>query len=60
MTSPYLWLFSLMVVIPAPLWWHPAWSLICCSLIFIAVYIWLYLRIIRFKSPCWMIGNKKN
>lgn len=60
MTSPYLWLFSLMAVIPASLFWHHTWLLICCSVIFIASYIWLYVRIIRFKSPRWMIINKKN
>lgn len=59
LTSPYLWLFSLMAVIPASLFWRHSWLLICCSLIFIATYIWLYLRIIRFKSPRWMIVRKK-
>lgn len=60
LTSPYLWLFSLMAVIPASLFWRHSWLLICCSLIFIATYIWLYLRIIRFKSPRWMIVRKKS
>lgn len=60
LTSPYLWLLSLMAVIPATLFWRHSWLLICCSLIFMAAYIWLYLRIIRFKSPRWMIVHKKN
>jgi len=59
MTSPYLWLFSLTAVIPATLFWQHTWILILCSLLFIASYVWLYFRIIRFKSPRWLIVNKK-
>jgi len=59
MTSPYLWLFSLTAVIPATLLWRHTWLLICCSILFMAAYVWLYFRIIRFKSPRWMIINKK-
>eukprot|EP01133_Synstelium_polycarpum_P019265 gene19265-23076_t len=59
MTSPYLWLFSLTAVIPATLFWRHSWLLILCSLLFMATYIWLYFRIIRFKSPRWLIMKKK-
>ncbi len=59
MTSPYLWLFSLTAVIPASLFWRHSWILICAIVMFVISYVWLYLRIIRFKSPRWMIVNKK-
>jgi UDP-N-acetylmuramyl pentapeptide phosphotransferase/UDP-N-acetylglucosamine-1-phosphate transferase len=60
MTSPYLWLLSLMAVLPATLFWRHTWVLICLCLLFVISYVWLYLRIIRFKSPRWMILRKKN
>lgn len=60
MTSPYLWLFSLTAVIPATLFWRHSWLLILCSVLFMATYIWLYFRIIRFKSPRWLIMKKRN
>jgi UDP-N-acetylmuramyl pentapeptide phosphotransferase/UDP-N-acetylglucosamine-1-phosphate transferase len=60
LTSPYLWLFSLMAVIPATVFWRYTWVLICCCLLFVITYIWIYLRIVRFKSPRWMILHKKN
>lgn len=50
-TSPYLWLLSLMAVIPATLLWSQ--TIILCGLcvLFIATYIWLYAKIVRFKVP---------
>ena len=59
LTSPYLWLFSLMAVIPATVFWRHTWVLMCLCLLFMASYIWLYLRIVRFKAPRWMILKKK-
>jgi hypothetical protein len=59
LTSPYLWLFSLMAVIPATLFWSDTTVLIICCLLFVISYIWLYARIVRFKSPRWLIWQKK-
>lgn len=59
MTSPYLWLLSLMAVIPATLFWQHTWILMGFSLLFIVSYVWLYARIVRFRSPRWMMMHKK-
>jgi UDP-N-acetylmuramyl pentapeptide phosphotransferase/UDP-N-acetylglucosamine-1-phosphate transferase len=59
-TSPYLWLFSLTAVIPATVFWRNTGILIFFCLLFIISYVWLYARIVRFKSPRWLIWNKKN
>jgi UDP-N-acetylmuramyl pentapeptide phosphotransferase/UDP-N-acetylglucosamine-1-phosphate transferase len=59
LTSPYLWLLSLMAVIPATLFWKHTWVLMLCCLLFIVSYVWLYARIVRFRSPRWMIFGKK-
>jgi UDP-N-acetylmuramyl pentapeptide phosphotransferase/UDP-N-acetylglucosamine-1-phosphate transferase len=55
MTSPYLWLFSLMAVIPATLLWKHSFILIVFCLMFVVSYVWLYARIVRFKAPRWMM-----
>ncbi|MCE3263091.1 MAG: glycosyl transferase [Pseudoduganella sp.] len=60
LTSPYLWMFSLMAVIPATVFWRYTWVLILFCLLFIASYVWLYMRIVRFKAPRWMIRHKKS
>ncbi|HEY8607317.1 MAG TPA: glycosyltransferase [Noviherbaspirillum sp.] len=58
-TSPYLWLLSLMAVIPASLFWRHTGILIFFCLLFVISYVWLYARIVRFKSPRWMFPRKK-
>ncbi|WP_342117183.1 MraY family glycosyltransferase [Pseudoduganella sp. OTU4001] len=60
LTSPYLWMFSLMAVIPATVFWRYTWVLMLFCLLFIASYVWLYVRIVRFKAPRWMIRHKKS
>jgi len=60
MTSPYLWLLSLMAVMPATLLWRHSFILILFCLLFVVTYVWLYARIVRFKAPRWMIlGRRK-
>ncbi len=59
MTSPYLWLFSLMAVIPATLLWHNSGMLMLFCFLFIVSYVWLYARIVRFKTPRWLVWTKK-
>ncbi|HEX9173657.1 MAG TPA: glycosyltransferase, partial [Telluria sp.] len=60
LTSPYLWLFSLTAVIPATVFWRNTGVLILFCLLFIVSYVWLYARIVRFKSPRWLILRKKD
>ena len=59
MTSPYLWMLSLMAVIPATLFWRHTSLLMLFCLLFVSSYVWLYIRIVRFKAPRWMIPRKK-
>jgi UDP-N-acetylmuramyl pentapeptide phosphotransferase/UDP-N-acetylglucosamine-1-phosphate transferase len=59
MTSPYLWLLSLMAVIPATLFWKYTWLLMPFCALFVLSYVWLYARIVRFRSPRWMILHKR-
>lgn len=60
LTSPYLWMFSLTAVIPATVFWRQTWVLMISCLLFIGSYIWIYVRIVRFKAPRWMIRHKKH
>ena len=55
LTSPYLWLLSLMAVIPATLFWRSGWILAAFCLSFVTAYVWLYIQIVHFNSPHWMI-----
>lgn len=58
MTSPYLWLLCLTSVIPSVLWWDNTAVLSWFLLAFVAAYVWLYARIVRFKTPRWMVFRR--
>ena len=53
-TSPYLWVFSSLAVIPAILFYNSTYILMGCLLTFILCYVWLYRRVVTFKTPTWM------
>ncbi len=51
MTSPYLWIISLNTIVPAFLFWNNKYILIAFALQYIVTYVWLYRRIVRFRTP---------
>lgn len=55
LTSPYLWLLCLIAVIPATLFWRHTVHLFAFVIVFAATYVWLYVSIVRFKAPRWLI-----
>jgi UDP-N-acetylmuramyl pentapeptide phosphotransferase/UDP-N-acetylglucosamine-1-phosphate transferase len=54
MTSPFLWMMCMLSVVPAVLFWHHSGALALFLLLFALVYVGLYWRIVRFRSPRWM------
>jgi hypothetical protein len=58
MTSPYLWMLCLSSVVPSLLWWNNTTVLSCFLLLFVATYVWIYARIVRFKTPRWLIFRR--
>jgi UDP-N-acetylmuramyl pentapeptide phosphotransferase/UDP-N-acetylglucosamine-1-phosphate transferase len=58
MTSPYLWMLCLLSVIPSLLWWNSTAVLSFFLLGFVVSYVWLYARIVRFKTPKWLIFRR--
>lgn len=55
MTSPYLWILALIGLVPATIWWDNAWALCASLLVFSAVYIWLYSRLVSWRRPGWLL-----
>lgn len=53
-TSPYLWGFTVMSVVPAVLFWRNTPVLMLFCGLFVATYLTAYLSIIRFKVPRWL------
>jgi hypothetical protein len=44
--------------VPATLFWRHTLHLFCFVVVFAATYVWLYMSIVRFKSPRWMVVRK--
>jgi UDP-GlcNAc:undecaprenyl-phosphate/decaprenyl-phosphate GlcNAc-1-phosphate transferase len=53
-TSPYLWAFSGLTVVPAVLFWYSTLVLMFFCALFIVTYVAAYLMIVRFKVPRWL------
>jgi len=58
MTSPYLWLLCMFAAIPSVLFWDNTAVLAVLIVIFGVGYVALYWRIVRFKSPRWMVFRR--
>lgn len=59
LTAPYLWVLSSLAALPATLLWHYPPALQIMVALFCAFYIWLYLRLVRFRTPRWMVLRGK-
>jgi UDP-N-acetylmuramyl pentapeptide phosphotransferase/UDP-N-acetylglucosamine-1-phosphate transferase len=55
MTSPFLWALALVTAIPAVVFWDRTAVLQGVVLVFAAVYLWIYSRIVRFRTPKWFV-----
>lgn len=53
-TSPYLWAFCVLTVVPAALFWRQTWVLMAFCFGFAVLYIWAYTSIVRFHVPRWL------
>ena len=53
-TSPYLWAFTLLTVVPAVLFWRNTAVLMGFTALFVVTYVAAYMMIIRFKVPRWL------
>lgn len=53
-TSPYLWGFTLLTVVPAVLFWNRTGLLMAFCGLFMVSYVVAYFAIVRFKVPSWL------
>lgn len=55
MTSPYLWALCGLSIAPAVAFYNDTELLLLCLLLFSVTYVGLYLSIVRFKTPRWLL-----
>lgn len=59
MTAPYLWVLCSLSVVPATIWWNDTVMLQIILGLFVVCYVLLYWRIVRFRTPRWMVLNSR-
>jgi UDP-GlcNAc:undecaprenyl-phosphate/decaprenyl-phosphate GlcNAc-1-phosphate transferase len=57
-TSPYLWAMAFATVLPAMLFFDSTPILLVCLVTFFTAYVWLYVRLVRFRTPS-LLGNAR-
>ncbi|MCS6809674.1 MAG: glycosyltransferase [Tepidimonas sp.] len=60
-TSPYLWALCSLAVVPAVLLWSQPIGLQIALAVYVFIYIAMYVRLVRFRSPSWLrrhIGSR--
>jgi UDP-N-acetylmuramyl pentapeptide phosphotransferase/UDP-N-acetylglucosamine-1-phosphate transferase len=58
LTAPYLWMLSSLAAVPATLFWRHPQVLQFFTAVFCVGYVWIYLRLVRFRAPRWMVIHK--
>jgi len=58
MTAPYLWMLCTTSLAPALLFWNSTPMLAICIVLFGVAYVALYWRIVRFKTPRWLVFRR--
>ena len=57
-TSPYLWGFAMLTVAPAVLFWRYTGALVFFCVLFAVSYVAVYLMLVRFKTPRWLVNRR--
>lgn len=58
--APYIWIGTGLSILPSCLLWRSSLWLVLVSVIFCLAYLWLYLRLIHWRAPIWMISSNSN
>jgi UDP-N-acetylmuramyl pentapeptide phosphotransferase/UDP-N-acetylglucosamine-1-phosphate transferase len=55
----YIWAGSALFILPSLLIWRNTPALIALAAVFCVAYMWLYIRLIRWRAPSWLIISAK-
>lgn len=58
MTSPYLWIMTLLMVLTATFFWTNSLVLQCSVVFFACLYVYFYMSLLKRKFPKWIILKK--
>jgi UDP-N-acetylmuramyl pentapeptide phosphotransferase/UDP-N-acetylglucosamine-1-phosphate transferase len=60
LTAPYLWVLCSLSVVPATIWWDDTAALQVALGLYVAFYVLLYWRIVRFRTPRWLVLRSRS
>ncbi len=55
----YIWTGTALFMLPSLLMWRNTPALIALTVVFCVAYMWLYVRLIRWRAPTWLIISTK-
>lgn len=55
LTSPYLWILCVLSTLPAIAFWDDTGMLALLLVLYVASYLGMYWRIVRFRTPRWLV-----
>ncbi|MBV8380227.1 MAG: glycosyltransferase family 4 protein [Paucibacter sp.] len=58
MTAPYLWMLCICSLVPALAFWDSTPALLACLVLFCMLYVGFYWRIVRFRTPRWLVVTR--
>lgn len=59
MTAPYFWVLKAATALLAVLFWNNSLALFVATLLFVMLYVWLYWRIVKFRTPKWLVRKDR-
>lgn len=59
MTAPYFWLLKAATALLAVLFWNNSIALFLSTVMFVTLYVWLYWRIVKFRTPRWLVRKDR-
>jgi UDP-N-acetylmuramyl pentapeptide phosphotransferase/UDP-N-acetylglucosamine-1-phosphate transferase len=59
LTAPYLWALSMLAIVPSVIFWDDSRLLGAFIVLFGFTYTALYIKIVRFRAPRWLVVNKR-
>jgi UDP-GlcNAc:undecaprenyl-phosphate GlcNAc-1-phosphate transferase len=55
MVAPYIWIISAVCALASALVWDKTRWLIALIVVFCAAYVWVYVQIVRWRTPAWLV-----
>ncbi len=60
LVARYIWSATAVFILAALTAWRSTAALVCIAAVFCVAYLWLYIRLVRWRAPSWMIASEES